>query len=128
LRLRQRKNRRVQTMTSRSKRSALMLLGLARRAGALERGTGATQRAVRDGSARLVLLAQDASEVQLEKVLKLLRHRETPRGVLGSRAELGAAVGSAPLSAVAVTDKNLASQLVRQVAVNVSAHDETERR
>ncbi len=118
----------VETMTSRSKRSALMLLGLARRAGALERGTGSTQRAVKDGRARLVLLAQDASKVQLEKVLKLLRHQDTPRVVLGSRAELGAAVGSAPLSAVAVTDESFASQLVRQLAVNVGTNNETERR
>lgn len=115
-------------MTNRSKRSSFMLLGLARRAGALERGTGATQRAVRDGRARLVLLAQDASEVQLDKVLRLLRHRDTPRVTLGSRVELGAAVGSAPLSAVAVTDENFASQLAGHLAVSVGRHDETERR
>ena len=101
-----------------------MLLGLAQRAGALERGTGSTQRAVRDGRARLVLVARDASEVQLEKVLKLLRHRDIPCVTVGDRAELGSAVGSAPLSAVAVTDENFASQL----AGSVRTSDETERR
>jgi len=105
-----------------------MLLGLARRAGALESGTGSTQRAVRDGRARLVLLAQDASDVQREKVLKLLRYRETPRAYLGSRAELGAAVGSAPLSAVAVTGEHFARQLARQLAVSKGVNAETERR
>ena len=115
-------------MTTRLKRSPLMLLGLAQRAGALERGIGSTQRAVRDGRARLVLLAQDASEVQLEKVMKLMRHRSIPRVTLGNRAELGAAVGAAPLSAVAVTDKNFANQLAGQLAVSVSPIDETERR
>ena len=115
-------------MTTRSKRSSLMLLGLARRAGALERGTAATQRAVRDGRALLVLLAEDASQVQLDKIVKLLRHRETPRVTLGSRVELGAAVGSAPLSAVAVTDKNFANRLGSQLAVNVGTNAQTERR
>jgi ribosomal protein L7Ae-like RNA K-turn-binding protein len=105
-----------------------MLLGLAQRAGALERGTGSTQRAVRDGRARLVLFARDASEVQLEKVIKLLRHRDIPRVTVGDRAELGSAVGSAPLSAVAVTDENFARQLGGQLAISVRTSDETERR
>ena len=113
-------------MTSQSKRSAFALLGLARRAGALERGTGSTQRAVKDGRARLVLLAQDASQVQRDKVLKLLRHRETPRVVLGSRAELGAAVGSAPVSALAVTEAGFANQLVSQLAASVGTQNQTE--
>ena len=113
---------------SRSTRSAFALLGLARRAGALERGTGSTQRAVKDGRARLVLLARDATQVQRDKVMKLLRHQETPRVVVGSRAELGAAVGSAPLSAVAVTEAGFASQLASQLAANGSAEIETEKR
>ena len=75
-----------------------------------------------------MLLAQDASEVQLDKVLKILRHRGIPRVTLGSRAELGAAVGAAPLSAVAVTDESFASQLTGQLAVSMSTIDETERR
>lgn len=105
-----------------------MLLGLAQRAGALERGTGSTQRAVRDGRARLVLVAQDASKVQLEKVIKLLRHRDIPKVTLGNRAELGAAVGSAPLSAVAVTNESFANQLAGRLAVSARTSDETERR
>lgn len=118
----------METMTNRSKRSALALLGLARRAGALERGTGSTRRAVKDGRARLVLLAQDASEAQRDKVLKLLRHRETPRVILGSRAELGAAVGSAPVSAVAVTEAGFASRLANQLGANAGTNDQTEKR
>ena len=118
----------METMKSRSKRSALALLGLARRAGALERGTGSTQRAVKDGRARLVLFADDASEVQRDKVLKLLRHRATPRVILGSRAELGAAVGSAPISAVAVTEAGFASRLASHLAANLGTNDETEKR
>ncbi len=105
-----------------------MLLGLAQRAGALERGTESAQRAVRDGRARLVLFARDASQVQMEKVMKILRHRGIPRVTLGSRAELGTAVGSAPLSAVAVTDKGFANELAGRLAVNVVKSNKTERR
>ena len=67
-------------------------------------------------------------DFQLEKVMKLLRHRDIPRVTVGDRAELGSAVGSAPLSAVAVTDENFASQLGGQLAVSVRKSAETERR
>ena len=95
--------------------SPLALLGLAKRAGMLEHGIQSTRRAVLDGRAFLVVLARDAAEGQRDKVMKLLRHRVTPNAILGTRRELGKAVGSAPVSAVAVIDKGLASQFVAQI-------------
>ena len=89
----------------------MALLGIARRAGALAYGTGSTKRALKEGRARLVLFAQDASETQRDKVMKLLRHGSTPRATLGTREALGSAVGSAPVSAVAVTNKEFAKEL-----------------
>ncbi len=87
---------------------ALRLLGIARRAGAVVWGTDAARRAIRSGEARLVLMAGDASQVQLEKVRSALEHRPIPRGTLGDRATLGAAVGRAPVSVVAVTADSFA--------------------
>ncbi len=95
----------------------IALLGMARRAGALACGTGSTRRALKEGRARLVLFAQDASETQRDKVMKLLRHGKTPRTTLGTREALGSAVGSAPISAVAVTDRELAKELVARLGV-----------
>src|SRR5690554_793021 len=57
---------------------AFSLLGLARRAGTVLVGTDAVRRSIRNGDARLVILAGDASPVQLEKVFRLLRHHEIP--------------------------------------------------
>jgi ribosomal protein L7Ae-like RNA K-turn-binding protein len=90
---------------------------MARRAGALAYGTGSTRRAVKEGRARLILFAQDASETQREKVMKLLRHGKTPRATFGTREALGSAVGSAPVSAVAVTDKEFAKELAARIGV-----------
>ena len=98
-------------------RDSLALLGMARRAGALASGTGSTRRAVKEGRARLVLFARDASETQRDKVMKLLRHGRTPRATLGTREALGSAVGSAPVSAVAVTDQQFAKALVARLDV-----------
>lgn len=90
---------------------ALEFLGLARRAGATVHGTAATRDAIRSGRARLVVMAEDASKTQKEKVERLLRHRSVPSRVLGSRNELGRALGTGPLSAVAVTDPSIAKAL-----------------
>jgi len=90
---------------------------LARRAGALAYGTGSTRRALKEGRARLILFAQDASDTQREKVMKLLRHGTTPRATLGTREALGSAVGSAPVSAVAVTDRGFAKELLARLGV-----------
>ncbi|MEX0980376.1 MAG: L7Ae/L30e/S12e/Gadd45 family ribosomal protein [Gemmatimonadota bacterium] len=94
---------------------ALSFLGLARRAGAVVKGTDATRRALRNGEVALVLTAEDASPAQLEKVLGLLRHGTVPYRTAGSRAELGAAVGSAPLSTLAVTKASFADQIVQRL-------------
>ena len=100
-------------------RDPLVLLGMARRAGALAYGTGSTRRALKEGRARLILFAQDASETQRDKVMKLLRHGTTPRATLGTREALGLAVGSAPVSAVAVTDNEFAKELVAWLGVEL---------
>lgn len=102
-----------------TKTSVLALLGLAQRAGALARGTASTRRALKDGRARLVVLAGDAAEGQRAKVLNMLRHRETPQAVFGTRAELGAAIGSSPVSAIAVTEVAFAGQLQKRLAAAV---------
>ena len=91
------------------------MLGLAHRAGAVERGVDAARRAVREGRARLVLIAEDASAAQLKKIRGLLEHRSVPCRVAGGQAALGAAVGQAALSAVAVTRKEFAEPMLRHL-------------
>jgi ribosomal protein L7Ae-like RNA K-turn-binding protein len=97
------------------------LLGLARRAGAVAPGTEAVRRALRAGEARLVLLAEDASDVQLEKIQKVLRRGTVPQARLGDRTSLGAALGVAPISAVAVTSAPLADQVLTELGSGAMA-------
>ena len=78
------------------RREVLRLLGLARRAGAVAPGTEAVRRAIREGEAQLILMASDASGVQLKKIRTTLRDRTIPQAVLGDRDALGSAVGRAP--------------------------------
>lgn len=96
---------------------ALRLLGLARRAGSVAPGTDAARRAAREGEARLILMARDASSVQLEKVRSVLNNRPIPWAILGDRATLGAAVGLGPISALAVTADSFADALRRKLGI-----------
>lgn len=73
--------------------------------------------ALREGTAHLVLLAEDASETQLKKITGLLENREIPSAVLGSREELGGAVGGPPLAAVALTQRTFAEGFLRKLEV-----------
>jgi len=97
------------------KTDPLSLLGLARRAGGVVVGTDAVRRSIRSGEASLVILAEDASPVQTQKVLRLLQHQEIPHVVVADRNRLGAALGAGPVSAVAVTISSLAEQLRRHL-------------
>ena len=111
-------------MTESLKVSAFGLLGLARRAGGVAPGTEAVRRAIREGEARLILMARDASSVQLDKIRTTLHDRPIPQVILGDRNMLGAAVGLAPLSAVAVTDAGLAERLLEELGA--AGSDEVE--
>ena len=91
------------------------LLGLARRAGAIVPGTAAVREAVREGRARLVVLAADASPAQLDKVERTLAGNPAPRVSFGDRSGLGAALGKRPVSAVAVTHPAFARQIVAEL-------------
>ena len=99
--------------------SVYRLLGLARRAGAVAPGTAAVRDAVRSGEARLVLLAADASPAQLDKIRRTMQSRPVPQVSLGDRASLGAALGLAPVSAVAVTSTPLADRVVAELGGTV---------
>jgi ribosomal protein L7Ae-like RNA K-turn-binding protein len=86
----------------------LTLAGFAARAGQVVTGTERVRAAVRDGGARLVLLASDASVTQVAKLVPLLGARKVPNHSVASRDRLGRAVGKGPLSALALLDPALA--------------------
>ncbi|MBT8335584.1 MAG: ribosomal L7Ae/L30e/S12e/Gadd45 family protein [Gemmatimonadetes bacterium] len=110
-------------MSPRNRRAdALRILGLARRAGALLLGTGAVRTGLRDGKVELVLLAEDAAPAQADKIERLLRHGEVPVRHFGRRAELGAAVGGPPYTAVGVTQDGFAVRLLRELDESAGPH------
>jgi ribosomal protein L7Ae-like RNA K-turn-binding protein len=94
---------------------ALALLGMARRAGAVVKGTDATRRALRKGEAKALIVAEDGSDTQLEKVLPLAEAKGVPWTRAGRQEELGAAVGSGPLTVVGVTESGFAVGILERM-------------
>lgn len=103
-------------MSPRNRRTdAFRILGLARRAGALALGSEAVRSALRAAQVRLLIVASDAARGQVGRIEKLAGHGQVPCRTLGTRAELGSAVGGPPLSAVGVTLEGLAVRLLEEL-------------
>lgn len=98
------------------------MLGLAARAGAVVPGTERVREAVRAGRAFVVLVASDLSDNSRDKLLPLLEARQIPYAIVSDRNALGGAVGRAPLSALAVTEKKLAERVLELLNTSDAVH------
>lgn len=99
-------------LAERSDGRLLGLLGLATRAGKLRIGMDAVERSIRQGEARAVLIAGDASE-RIDRALgRLLRSRAVCRKVVVDGERLGGALGRDRVVVVAVTDAVLAERVL----------------
>lgn len=91
-------------------------LGLAMRAGKLALGEEGALQAVRSGQARLVVMAEDASDNTRKKFQDKCNHYHVDLVECFSRYELGAAIGKEARVLVAVMDSGLA-KLIRPCLV-----------
>ncbi len=92
------------------------LLGMARRAGAVQIGEEASAQAVLDHKAKLILVAADAGASGAARMSRLESEKMPVLTVSDTKAELGGALGFASCAACAVTDLGLASAIVKQLA------------
>ncbi len=95
---------------------ALKLLGLARKAGSLQCGENAVVAVETEGKARLIVLAEDASE----HIERRVDANAGPKAIIIKlpfpKEELGAAIGSAQTAVAAVTDLGLANAFAKKLA------------
>ncbi len=89
------------------------MLGLAMRAGKLACGEGKAADAVRDGKAKLLLLATDTGPNTEKRFLNMTQFYQVPVLRPGNRTELGAAIGKKAAVVLAVTDEGFGKQLQR---------------
>jgi len=100
-----------------SPNKALSYLGLAMRAGKLAIGEEGVLKAVRSGQARLVVMAEDASDNTRKKFQDKCQHYGVTLAECFGRYELGAAIGKEARVLVAVVDAGFA-RLIEPCLVN----------
>ncbi len=93
----------------------LSLLGLAAKAGKVVSGEFACEKAVRSGSAYLVLTAEDASENTKKKFRDMCSYYEVPFYTIGTKEELGSAIGKEYRATLAMTDENFSAATVKKL-------------
>lgn len=92
---------------------ALSHLGLAFRAGKLASGDEGVLKAIRNGTAKLVFVANDASANAMKKYKDKCSYYGVPLNTSFERRELGHSIGKEDRVVIAVTDEGL-SELVRK--------------
>ena len=95
----------------------LSLIGLSMKAGKVESGGFCTEKAVKSGSARLVIISSEASENTRKKFADMCEYRKIPWYVFGEKEELGHAMGKEFRATLAITDENLAAAVKVQLGL-----------
>ena len=98
-----------------SEQKALNMLGLAKRAGRVVSGEFSTEKAVKTGKARLVLVASDASANTRKMFSDMCAWYKVPILVFARKAELGHAIGQEMRASAAVTDENFARTIEQRI-------------
>lgn len=93
----------------------LSLLGLAARSRNVVSGEFATENAVKEGKAKLVLVAEDASDNTKKLFTNKCTYYHVPLVFYGEKEALGHAMGKEVRSSLAITDSGFAKALMEQM-------------
>ena len=91
------------------------LLGLAQKAGKVKSGEFATEKSVKDGTAVLVLVAQDASDNTKKMFSNMCEFYEVTSFVFATKEQLGHAIGKEMRASLAITDEGFAKSLTKHL-------------
>jgi len=93
----------------------LSMFGLAARAGRLASGEFQTETAVKSGTAYLVVVAEDASENTRKLFSDKCSFYKIPVITLGTKEELGHAIGKEFRASLAILDEGFASAVMKKI-------------
>ena len=92
-----------------------MLVGLAMKAGKVASGEFSTEKAVKDRSAYLVIVSEDASDNTKKRFQNMCTYYQVPISIYGSKVELGSVVGKQFRASLAVMDAGLADAITKSL-------------
>ncbi len=103
----------------------ISLLGLAERAGKIASGEFAAEKAVKTGKARLIIVAEDASDNTKKMFTNMCTHYKVPIYLFGTKEELGHAMGQEFRASLSVEDAGFAKTLASRMNVNGGSLNES---
>jgi len=95
------------------------MLGLATKAGKLFSGEGACEKYIKSGKAKLVIVAEDASDNTRKKFKNMCEYRNIDLFFFGLKEDIGRYTGKGVRSVVVITDNNFADGL-RKILSNIN--------
>lgn len=95
--------------------SGLSMVGLATRAGKTVSGEFATEKAIKESKARVVILAEDASDNTKKLFMNKCNYYKIPIFIAGSKDELGSVTGNHSRASLAVIDEGFAGVIIEKL-------------
>lgn len=93
----------------------LSLFGIAMKAGKLVSGEYLVEKALKEGKAYLVVIAEDASDNTKKHFSDMCQYRSVPIRFWGTKEEIGKTIGKAYRASIAVTEEGFAKSILRKV-------------
>ncbi len=93
------------------------LIGLATKAGKTVSGEFSTEKAVKGGKARLVIVSEEASDNTKKMFTNMCTYYKVPICCFGKKGELGHAMGKEMRASLAVVDEGLAGAIMKQMNI-----------
>lgn len=93
----------------------LSLFGIAMKAGKLVSGEYLVEKALKEGKAYLVVIAEDASGNTKKHFSDMCQYRSVPIRFWGTKEEIGKTIGKAYRASIAVTEEGFAKSILRKV-------------
>lgn len=98
-----------------NRNSVFSLLGLAMKSRNVVSGEFTTEKSVKEGSAKLVLIAEDASDNTKKMFHNMCEFHQVPMYEYGTKNELGHAMGKEMRASLAITDAGFAKTINKKL-------------
>lgn len=90
---------------------SLNMIGLCQKAGKIAAGEFSVEKAVKEGKAFLVIIADDASDNTKKKFTNMCNYRKLPFYIAYNKEVLGKAIGKEQRATICVIDENFAQSI-----------------
>ena len=100
-----------------TEKSICSLIGLSMRQGAVESGSFLAEKSIKDGTAKLVIIAEDASDNTKKDFKDMCTYYHVPIAVFGTKDTLGHTIGKEFRVVMALTNPGLSEKISEQIKI-----------